>query len=132
MEKMINLFKLKPKNLFLIDGLGALLTAFFLFVILRTFYEYFGMPQMILTYLSVIALIFSFYSLACFFLLDINWRPFLRIISIANLLYCILTFGLVIYHHQSITLLGITYFLAEIILVCGLVFVELKILRTES
>jgi hypothetical protein len=132
MEKIITQFKLKPKNLFLIDGLGALLTAFFLFVILRTFSEYFGMPQTTLTYLSVIALFFFFYSFACFYLLKNDWKPFLRIISIANLLYCILTLGLVIYHRQSITLLGITYFFAEIILVCGLVFVELKTLKTES
>ena len=86
-KDIIDQFKLKPKILFLIDGLGALLTAFFLFVILRTFNEYFGMLQTTLTYLSLIAVIFCLYSITCFFLLSDNWKPFLRVISIANLLY---------------------------------------------
>ena len=132
MKIIIDQFKLKPKILFLIDGLGALLTAFFLFVIFRTFNEYFGMPQTTLTYLSLIAVIFCLYSITCFFLLSDNWKPFLRVISIANLLYCILTLGLVIYNYQSVTLLGITYFLAEIIMICGVVFVELKTITANS
>ena len=122
----IKKLELYPKIIFLIDGLGALLTAFFLFVILKTFNEYFGISQITLTYLSLISFVFFFYSIACFFLLGNHWKPFLKVISIANFLYCILTLGIVIYFYQSITLLGIIYFLVEIIVVCGLVFMELK------
>lgn len=128
MKQFLNHLTLNPKRLFLIDSIGAFLTAFILFAILRTFNEYFGMPPIILTYLSVIALLFCLYSMTCFFLLNDNWRPFLRIISIANLLYCCLTLGLIIYYFQLLTVLGIIYFLAEIIVVCSLVFVELKTL----
>lgn len=129
MNDIVSRLILKPKTLFLIDGLGAFVTAFFLFAILRTFNKYFGMPQTILMYLSIIAIIFCFYSITCFFLLKDNWQPFLRTISIANLLYCFLTMVLLIYYYQSITILGVTYFLAEIMVVCGLVFVELKTLN---
>jgi hypothetical protein len=55
-----------------------------------------------------------------------NWPPFLRMISTANLLYCCLTLGLVIYYFPVLTILGVVYFIAEIMVVCGLVFVELK------
>jgi len=127
-DNKIGRFILKPRNLFLIDSLGALVTAFFLFAILRTFNEYFGMPQITLTYLSIIAVVFCLYSFTCFILLKDNWQPFLKTISIANLLYCCLTLTLVIYHFQRLTILGITYFFAEIIVVCGLGFVELKTL----
>jgi hypothetical protein len=126
MSDIIRRITLKPKTLFLVDSIGALVTAFFLFAILRTFNEYFGIPQITLTYLSIIAAIFCLYSITCFFLLNDNWQSFLKTISIANLLYCFLTMGLVIYYYQSLTILGVTYFLAEIIVVCGLVFVELK------
>lgn len=129
MREIIRRLTQKPKTLFLVDSLGALVTVFFLFTILRPFHKYFGMPQITLTYLSLIAAIFCLYSITCFLLLKHNWQPFLRTISIANLLYCSLTIGLVIYYYYSLTLLGITYFLVEIILVCGLVFVELKTLR---
>lgn len=122
----------KPKTLFLIDGLGAFVTAFFLFVILRRFNDYFGMPQKALVYLSLIAVVFCLYSITCFFFLRDNWKPFLRAISIANLLYCCLTISLVIRYFPKLTFLGLTYFLVEIMIVCGLVFIELKTLATND
>lgn len=122
----------KPRKLFLVDGLGAFVTAFFLFVILRTFNEYVGMPSQVLLSLSLIAVFFFLYSMTCFFLVKSNWKPFLRAISLANLLYCFLTLGLVFYHRSIFTVLGLTYFLAEIMIVCGLVFVELKTIATSK
>jgi hypothetical protein len=116
----------KPKNLFLIDGAGALLTAFFLSVVLRKFNEYFGMPLAVLNFLSVTAVIFCLYSFTCYFLNNKNWQPFLKAISIANLLYCCLTLALVIYYYPVLTILGVLYFLAEILIVSGLAVVELK------
>ena len=77
-RKTISQLAHKPQKLFLIDSLGAMLTAFFLFVVLKNFNEYFGMPQKILTYLSVIAAFFCIYSATCFFLLkkldNIHWN----------------------------------------------------------
>lgn len=122
-------FALNPNKLFLVDGLGALLTAFLLFVIMKRFNEYFGAPQTTLACLCILALVFSFYSITCFFLLKDNWQPFLRAIIVANLLYCCLTAGLVFYSYPGITTLGIIYFLGEIIIILGLVFIELKTLK---
>ena len=119
-------FTEKPKNLFLIDSAGAFLTAFSLSVIVSSFNEYFGMPQRVLNFLSVIALIFCLYSLTCYFLAGKNWQPFLKAIITANLLYCCLTLALIIYNYQMLTFLGILYFIAEIIIICSLVIVELK------
>ena len=128
MKKLFNKLILNPKRLFLIDSFGAFLTAFFLFAILRTFNEYFGMPKLTLDFLSIIALAFSVYSFCCFFLVSNNWHPFLRTISIANILYCCLTLGLVIYYYPLLTILGVTYFLIEIIIVVVLVFFEINVL----
>ncbi len=128
MQHYFHKLLLNPKRLFLIDGFGALLTTFSLFAILRTFNEYIGMPQTTLVFLSIIALAFSFYSFCCFLLVNNNWHPFLRAISIANLLYCCLTLVLVIYNYPRLTFLGVTYFLLEIIIVCGLVFIEINVL----
>ena len=131
MNRILRQLTLKPKCIFLIDGLGAILTVAILFSVLRPFNEYIGMPQTTLTYLSLIGVFFFLYSITCFLLLKNNWQPFLRAISIANLPYCCLTIGVVIYHYQSITILGITYFLAEIIVVCGLVFIEQRVLTAN-
>ena len=120
-----------PQNIFLIDGFGAMLTAFMLFAILRPFQEYFGMPKDILTLLSLIALAFTVYSISCYFFLTGNWKPFLFGISIANFLYCCLTLGLVYLFHTELTGLGVAYFLAEVMLVMGLVLLEWRLISNS-
>lgn len=124
---IINYLTAKPKILFLIDSLGALLTAFFLFVVLRDFNEYFGMPITILTYLSIIAVCFSIYSIACYFFLNENWTLFIRVIGISNLLYSVLTMGLLLIYFPMLSIGGVMYFSVETIIICGLVYIELKV-----
>lgn len=119
----------KPKNIFLIDGIGALLTALLLFFMLRNFNTFFGLSKSVLKDLSLFALVFSFYSISCYFLVSNNWKSFLKAIYIANILYCILTIGILFYHYHSITILGITYFLGEIAVITGLVFLEIRTIR---
>jgi hypothetical protein len=126
-SKIVKQLSSKPKTLFLIDSIGAFATAFLLFVVLRNFNEYFGMPKTTLTYLSAIAVCFCIYSSTCFFFIKANWIPFIWGISIANLLYCILTIGLIISNEPQLTTIGIAYFLGEIFIICGLVYIELNV-----
>ena len=126
-NKLINHLIEKPKTLFLIDSLGAILTVFILFVIMRQLNEYIGMPIIVLTYLSFIAIFFCIYSTACFLFLKERWTPFIRLIGIANLLYCALTIGLLIRYYSLLTIIGIIYFLIEIVIICGLSYVELNV-----
>ncbi len=86
-----------PRNVFLIDGLGAFLTAFFLIVIPLVFSNVFGMPETVPGYLSLVASIYAAYSFCCYFFIRTNWRPYLKAIVIANIIYCCLTIALVIF-----------------------------------
>ena len=126
-NKTINDLAKKPSKLFLIDSLGALLTTIFLFVVLRNFYEYVGMPITVLTYLSVIAACFCIYSTSCYFFLKENWAPFIRVISIGNLLYGILTMVLIIIYYAQLKTIGMIYFEIEVIIIGGLVYIELNV-----
>jgi len=126
MTKRMNQLTLNPKKLFLLDALGACLTAFLLGVVLTTFQKYIGMPEKTLNILALIALFFAVYSFCCYFFIGSNCRPFLKIIAAANLLYCCLTATLVIYFYPQLTVLGVVYFLLEIVVVCGVAFVELR------
>jgi hypothetical protein len=126
--RIISKLKTNPKTIFLIDGFGAMLTSFLLLGILRPFQEYFGMHKDILTLLSLIALTFVVYSFCCYFFLKVNWKPFLFGISIANFMYCCLTLGLVYFLYSELTILGVGYFLAEVVVVMGLVLVEWKLI----
>jgi hypothetical protein len=120
--------KTHPKIIFLVDGLGALLTAFLLLGILIPLQGFFGMPKNILIILSLIALAFAVYSLGCYFFLKGNWKLFLFGISIANFFYCCLTLTLIYFFYSELTGLGVTYFLVEVMVVMGLVMVEWKLI----
>lgn len=126
-KKFIRLLAEKPKTLFLIDGSGAFLTAFFLFAILRPFEEYVGMPKTVLTSLSAIAICFCAYSTACFLFLKKRWTPFIRLISCVNLFYCALTTSCIIAYYPLLTTTGIFYFCMEIAIICTLSFIELRV-----
>jgi hypothetical protein len=126
--RFYNKIALNPKNIFLIDGLGAFLSAISLFTILSCFNEYIRLPKATLSILSIIAILFCVYSLSCFFHVNKNWHLYLLAIIIANLFYSFLTLGLVIYNYSEMTILGVSYFLLEIIIIGGIVFFEINIL----
>ena len=116
----------QPKKLFLIDSLGAFLSAFLLGVVLVRLERSFGMPRNVLYFLSISACMLGTYSFICHVLLKEHWKPYLQIIASANLLYCCLTIGLVLYWNKALTNLGLLYFLSEIGVVITLAIVELK------
>jgi len=130
-KRIIKALTLKPKTVFLIDALGATLTTIFLIAGLKTFNEYFGMPQETLTILSILALALAIYSFFCFAFLPNNTQKLLKPVIVANLTYCILTLGFVIYYYNKLTILGLTYFVGEILIICGLVYIEIKTLKAN-
>lgn len=128
----INYFSRNPGTLFLLDGLGAALTAFSLFFVLRHYYHYVGMPTDILAYLSAIGLVYCAYSMSAYFLLKSYWTHYLKIIAIGNVLYCLLTMGLVYAYHNELTGVGLTYFSGEILIIGSLVCLEFSVANKLS
>jgi len=118
------------KTVFLIDAIGAVVTSFLLAAVLRTFNEYFGMPKNILSLLSIVAI--AAYSFSCFVFLKQNSQNFLKPIILANFSYCILTGGLIVYFKNQITLLGIAYFIGEILVVFAVIYIELRAVKQFS
>jgi hypothetical protein len=124
MASLNNSFKKNPGRIFILDGCGAIVSGTCLGIIIPMFQDSFGMPLQILHILALIALVFAIYSFTCYFLSGKNWKLFLRIIMTANALYCLLTAGLVIYYFPVLTLLGLTYFVLEIIVICLVIWFE--------
>ncbi len=122
----------QPKQLFLLDGIGAVLSAFSLGVILIQFKNYFGMPREELFFLALAACFFAAYSLFCYVRTPKNWRPFLRFIAIVNLVYCCITIGLVVLFQSKLTILGMIYFILELIIIIVLVSLEFKIASIKT
>lgn len=126
LQQIIHKMALKPRKLFLIDGFGALLSAFLLGVILVRFEGFFGMPANVLYVLSLMACVFAVYDFICYLRITKNWRPFLKAIAIANLIYCLISIGLIFHHFQKLTAYGILYFLFELAILFILIYIELK------
>ncbi len=129
---MIQTLSAQPRKLFLVDSIGALLTAVMLSVVVRKFHTFFGMPPLVLTYLSAVAAIFCIYSAGCFIFLKRGWASFIRAIAIANLSYAALSLVLVVINYSSLTVWGVTYFLAEVVVICALVVVEFRVASAGS
>lgn len=128
-NEIINQLAQKPKILFLVDGIGAILTTVFLVVIMIYFNQYFGISKTTFSCLSLFAAFLCIYSTTCFFFLKDNWTFYIRIIGSANLLYCFLTLGLMIFNHDTVTIIGMVYFLVEMALIIGLVYIELSVVN---
>jgi hypothetical protein len=121
-----------PGNIFLLDGMGALLSAVLLVFLVAPFESFFGLSPKIAYYLSIPAFCFSLYSLSCYFLHVRHWKPYMRLVAIANFVYCCVTFGLVVQQYRLLTVLGILYFLGEIIIILSLISIESKTIRKNK
>ena len=130
--KFIQKYKLNTRRIFLVDGLGATLTAFMLGGILPIFVEHIGMPEYVLFSLSSIALAFAIYSLSCFFLNVANLRLFLAIIIFCNILYCVLTAALMVLLRETLTVFGLIYFIGEQFVVMALIAIELLVITKRE
>lgn len=125
-KEAIDYFSRNPKQLFLLDGIGALFTTCSLYFVLSNYRDLFGMPLSSLTNLSIIGLVYCVYSLSCYFFLKDYWTIFLRIIGFSNLLYCILTLIYLYTYNNDLTTIGMMYFMGEIIIIISLVYIEFK------
>ncbi|MCC9065172.1 hypothetical protein [Flavobacterium piscisymbiosum] len=120
---------MKHKKIFLIDSLGALISAFFLGIVLVRFEIAVGMPKEVLIVLAILACILAFYSFISYLFVIKNWQFYIRIIALVNLVYCCLTIGFLTYFHREITVLGCAYFFIEIIVILILANIEINVAK---
>ena len=112
------------KKIFLLDGLGALLSALILGFVLPYFQKYIGMPLDTLYLLMFLAVFFCFYSFNCYWRDVSNPLMCLGLIVLGNSLYCLLTLFYTVYYFQSLTACGVLYFVVDVVVIAGLVAYE--------
>lgn len=127
-QVIANLYK-NPKKLFLIDGIGALLSAFLLGIVLVTLESIFGIPTTMLYILASLPIFFAIYDFYSYQKENDKLSRFLKGIAIMNLLYCKLSIGLAFFHYQKITYWGWTYIILEVIIIITLAIVELRVAK---
>ncbi|MBC6696959.1 hypothetical protein [Hymenobacter sp. BT190] len=132
MPRVIAYFVQNPRRLFLLDCGGALLTACCLGVVASAFPKLFGMPRPALLGLAALGCLYAAFSGSCAYVVGGRWRLFLLIIVLGNLLYFALLLGLSAWYYHWLTTLGVSYFLAEALVVLTLVVVEGWVLVTSA
>ena len=120
------LHKLQPKTIFLIDGIGALVSAVLLGLVLTKLETFFGLPKNVLYVLSGIAMLLAVYSLSNAFTQSANPSKRLKLIAVANLLYCLLTVLLLLVFYPQLTMFDVLYFIGELLIILSLASLELK------
>jgi len=127
-KQLISSFESDPRSLFVADGIGAGISAFMLGIVLVKFEHFFGIPSPTLYVLAAIPILFIIYDIYCFNKVD-NYGPYLRGIAIANLLYCMLSIGLAIYHSEVITIFGWIYIIGEVFIIAIVIGIELRVAK---
>lgn len=126
------IFSKKPNQILLVDGLGAVLTTLLLlffvpfldpnWVELTSFYKI----------LPVISTFLAFNSLLAFFFFKTNWLIYLRFVALANIAYCLFSIFILIFDSNHVSILILTYFSLEILIVLFLVYLELNLISVHK
>jgi hypothetical protein len=133
-------FSQQPRALFRLDALGGLLSAGLMFFVLRPFHAAFGIPPGWPLPLAGLGLAYALYSGVCSLwagsgpLPDFPaaGRTRLKIIALANGLYCLFTLWLIGRHYPQLSLLGLAYFLGEVLLIASLAALEWQVAQTPG
>lgn len=125
----MNNFVASPKKIFLLDGLGAMISWFFLYVVLMPNPEMVGLPSDQLRFLAIFPIIFAMIDAAISFAKQAPYRLLLKVIVFFNISYCILTAMHLFVYADTITALGYFYFIGEIVIILLLVMLELKVIQ---
>lgn len=118
--------KKNQKKLLLLDSMGALFSVLAL-IFVKKFEPIFGLNDEIFNLLFPIPIVFCIYSLVAYLFSKNKWKLFLRGIALANLSYCFLTISIIIIHFKKLTILGIGYFVLEIVIIVILALYELRV-----
>ena len=113
-------------RLFLIDGLGALVSAIMLGVVLPLVQPLVGIPLYTLYLLAVFPILFAIIDFYALFKKPSPIQQYLKIIAACNITYCFLSVAMAYYHRSQITVLGWIYLIIEVIIVGTLALIELN------
>ncbi len=118
------------RNVFLVDGLGAVGSTAATLTIVLALQPRFGMPASTLWALVLLAIGFIAYSLGCW-AKKAPLRPWLPVVMTANLSYCVVVGVTVAVHASEITTLGTVYFVGEMVVIVGVVVLEWRVLQAS-
>lgn len=124
---------MKQKIVFLIDGIGAFVSALLLFILLIFFQEETGIPVAVLKILIVVAVCYFCFSMFCYFVIQKTLaRRMLKVLIVLNFLYCAASLAVVLFFWNELAVPGKIYLLLEVLVLLFLIHFEKKQLDSFS
>lgn len=114
-----------PHRLLLIDGVGAVVSIFFLGFVLVRLNDLVGIPINTLYILAAIPCFFLLFDIYSIFQKSVSSN--LQIIAALNLAYCVLSVVLLIKDVAYVTTLGWVYIIGEVLIVAYLSCIEWRV-----
>jgi hypothetical protein len=124
--------KIAARSIFIIDGIGAILTSLFMFFLLAPNHDFIGIPKHHLVTFGKIAVVLGFYSFSTFFGFKRPGPLFFYLISFFNLGYLLYTTTILIHQIHLVKIWGWLYFSGEIAILFALIVVEWQTARNVS
>lgn len=116
-------------HVFLLDAVGATISIFLLLFVLVPYGNFFGLSSSTLINLSIPIFGLLLFSMLCFFLKPQNWKLFMKLLALGNLVYCLFTSLIILLNFKELTIWGVVYFLIEIVLILFIVSIEMATVR---
>ncbi|MFN5363682.1 MAG: hypothetical protein ACK5B4_11440 [Bacteroidota bacterium] len=126
-QKAVHFFTDRPSRLFLLDGIGAILSAALLLLLHFVFQVTNGLPPLIVYALVAAALFLSAYSLTCSWLLRRCHARYLRVIALLNGTYLLTVCILLVLYCSRLHPILIICFILESVVLGFLIYLELKV-----
>ncbi len=124
-----NQFKKHPRRIFVFDGLGAIITIFFLKIVLVQLNDLVGIPISTLKILASLPMLFLLMDVVGYVFYDRIGLTSLTLIILMNISYCFVSLYFGWLDVASITWLGWMYLIVEIIVLIGVVLLEIRVLK---
>ena len=101
-------------------------------LVLPAVQSYVGLDKEVLQMLSMPAAVFFLYSASCALIQPKAWQRYLKVIAVVNLAYCLLTLTLMLVHLSEMKMLGVLYFVGEMMIIVGLVWFEWNVANRKG
>ncbi len=122
---------ISPRQIFIIDASGALLSAIMLWII-SLLHSFFSVPETLFQQLIYIPLVFACYSFVCAYINPPTWKRWLLIIAASNIVYALYSLALAYKYSNELTTLGVIYFIVEALIIFTLVYLEITLIYKKQ
>lgn len=119
---------LNRKNIYVLDGMGAVFSLLFTGLLLPHFSTDLGIPEKTLYFLACFPFIYSLFSLSCYFFVKNFKKWMIQTIIVGNGLYCLVS-AAIIFSIPDIQTWGILLLISEILVVAFVIAIEVYVLQ---